>query len=263
MGWERKRGKLEEFNHLLCGADVKETSYSFLLTDESILRSYRYVITLDADTNLLRDNAAKLVGLIDHPLNRPLLDEANQKVREGYVIIQPSVRNHIVDRKGSSFAKIFGGESGLAHYGAVISDIYQDIFNQGIYIGKGIYDVKAFHKLLHKKVPENRILSHDLFESCYARTAFSSNAKVMDSFPSSVISFAKREHRWIRGDWQLLPWLFFKKTADGKSLCALAKWKVFDNLRRSMVPLSKTLFVLLNYALFPRLVSVDFARVLQ
>ncbi len=251
MGWERKRGKLEEFNHLLCGADVKETSYSFLLTDESILRSYRYVITLDADTNLLRDNAAKLVGLIDHPLNRPLLDEANQKVREGYVIIQPSVRNHIVDRKGSSFAKIFGGESGLAHYGAVISDIYQDIFNQGIYIGKGIYDVKAFHKLLHKKVPENRILSHDLFESCYARTAFSSNAKVMDSFPSSVISFAKREHRWIRGDWQLLPWLFFKKTADGKSLCALAKWKVFDNLRRSMVPLSKTLFVLLNYALFP------------
>ncbi len=252
MGWERKRGKLEEFNQLLCGAAKEETSYSYLHCNEESLRSFRYVITLDADTNLLRDNAAKLVGLIDHPLNRPVLDESNQKVKEGYVIIQPSVRNHIAGRKGSHFAKIFGGDSGLAHYGAVISDIYQDIFNEGIYTGKGIYDVKAFYKLLHKKVPENRILSHDLFESCYARTAFSSNAKVMDSFPSSVIAFAKREHRWIRGDWQLLPWLFFKKTTDGKALCALAKWKIFDNLRRSMVPLSKTLFLLLSYLLFPK-----------
>lgn len=252
MGWERKRGKLEEFNHLLCGAPKEATSYSLLLCDEDILSSFRYAITLDADTNLLRDSAAKLVGLINHPLNRPVLDSADQKVKEGYVIIQPSVRNHIVDRKGSSFAKIFGGDSGLAHYGAVISDIYQDIFNEGIYIGKGIYDIKAFHQLLHNKVPENRILSHDLFESCYARTAFSSYAKVMDSFPSSVLAFAKREHRWIRGDWQLLPWLFFKKTTDGKSLCALAKWKVFDNLRRSLIPLSKTLLLLMNYFLFPR-----------
>jgi cyclic beta-1,2-glucan synthetase len=252
MGWERKRGKLEEFNNLLNGAEKENTTFSSIYCDEKLLTTFRYVITLDADTNLLRDNAAKLVGLIDHPLNKPILDPAGQKVEEGYVIIQPSVRNHIVDKNGSRFAKIFGGESGLAHYGTVISDIYQDIFNKGIYTGKGIYDRKAFHKVLQNKVPENRILSHDLFESCYARTAFSSTVKIMDNFPTSVLSFTKREHRWLRGDWQLLPWLFLRKTQDGRNLCALSRWKIFDNLRRSLVPLSKTLFVLLNLAWMPK-----------
>ncbi len=252
MGWERKRGKLEEFNNLLNGAGKENTTFSSVYCEEELLTTFRYVITLDADTNLIRDNAAKLVGLIDHPLNKPILDSAGREVKEGYVIIQPSVRNHIVDKNGSRFTKIFGGESGLAHYGAVISDIYQDIFGEGIYTGKGIYDIKAFHKVLHNKIPENRILSHDLFESCYARTAFSSTAKIMDSFPNSVLSFTKREHRWLRGDWQLLPWLFIKKTLDGRSLCALSKWKIFDNLRRSLVPLSKTLFILLNLAWMPK-----------
>ncbi|MEY8353883.1 glucoamylase family protein [Lachnospiraceae bacterium 54-53] len=252
MGWERKRGKLEEFNSLLNGTEKENTTFSSIYCDEKLLPTFRYVITLDADTNLLRDNAAKLVGLIDHPLNKPVLDPAGQKVKEGYVIIQPSVRNHIVDKSGSRFTKIFGGESGLAHYGTVISDIYQDIFNEGIYIGKGIYDIKAFHQVLQNKVPENRILSHDLFESCYARTAFSSTAKIMDNFPNSVLSFTKREHRWLRGDWQLLPWLFLRRTKDGKNLCALSKWKIFDNLRRSLVPLSKTLLILLNLAWMPK-----------
>ena len=252
MGWERKRGKLEEFNNLLNGISKDETSFSNLHCEEELLSSFRYVITLDADTNLLRDNAAKLVGLIDHPLNKPILDETNRKVEEGYVIIQPSVRNHIVDKNGSRFTELFGGQSGLAHYGAVISDIYQDIFNEGIYIGKGIYDVQAFHKLLHNAIPENSVLSHDLLESCYARTAFSSTAKIMDTFPGSVLSFAKREHRWIRGDWQLLPWLFTRKKVNGRTLCALAKWKIFDNLRRSFVPLSKTLFIIVNLALIPK-----------
>ncbi|TQI66937.1 putative glucoamylase [Clostridium sp. KNHs216] len=251
MCWERKRGKLEEFNNLLNGEEKENTTFSSVYCDQKLLTTIRYVITLDADTNLIRDNAAKLVGLIDHPLNQPILDLANQKVEEGYVIIQPSVRNHIADKNGSRFTKIFGGESGLAHYGTVISDIYQDIFNEGIYTGKGIYDIKAFRKVLQNKVPENRILSHDLFESCYARTAFSSTAKIMDSFPNSVLSFTKREHRWLRGDWQLLPWLFVKKTADGRSLCALSKWKIFDNLRRSLVPLSKILLLLLNLAWMP------------
>ena len=252
MGWERKRGKLEEFNNLLIGAGKENTTFSSIYCDEKLLPTFRYVITLDADTNLLRDNAAKLVGLIDHPLNRPVLDPAGKMVKEGYVIIQPSVRNHIVDKNGSRFTKIFGGESGLAHYGTVISDIYQDIFNKGIYTGKGIYDIEAFHKVLQNKVPENRILSHDLFESCYARTAFSSTVKIMDTFPNSVLSYTKREHRWLRGDWQLLPWLFVKKTRDGKRLCALSRWKIFDNLRRSLVPLSKTLFILLNLAWMPK-----------
>lgn len=252
MGWERKRGKLEEFNKLLSGAAKGDTTFSSIYCDQELITTFRYVITLDADTNLIRDNAAKLVGLIDHPLNKPVLYPSGQGVKEGYVIIQPSVRNHIVEKNGSSFAKIFGGESGLAHYGTMISDIYQDIFNKGIYIGKGIYDIKAFYKLLHKKVPENSILSHDLFESCYARTAFSSTAKIMDSFPKSVLSYTKREHRWLRGDWQLLPWLFIRKTIDGKSLCCLSKWKILDNLRRSLVPLSKVLFVLLNLAWMPK-----------
>lgn len=251
MCWERKRGKLEEFNSLLTGTKVEDTSFSTVLYDNELLGTFKYVITLDADTNLIRDNAAKLVGLIDHPLNQPMLDEEGKKVKEGYVIIQPSVRNHIVDKKGSSFAEIFGGQSGLSHYSTVISDIYQDIFNAGIYIGKGIYDIQAFHMLLHNAIPENRVLSHDLLESCYAKTAFSSSAKVMDTFPSNVISYVKREHRWIRGDWQLIPWLI--KSYNGRTLCLLSKWKIFDNLRRSMVPLSKTLLVIANLAFIPRI----------
>ncbi len=251
MGWERKRGKIEEFNQLLNGAEIKSTSFLKVLCDTELLGTFKYVITLDADTNLIRDNAAKLVGLISHPLNQPVLDTKKRRVKEGYVIIQPSVRNHIVDKSGSRFTEIFGGESGLAHYSAVISDIYQDIFNEGIYIGKGIYDVKAFHQLLHNTIPENRVLSHDLLESCYARTAFSSTAKIMDNFPSSVLSFVKREHRWIRGDWQLFPWLFKGKDSSGRALSPVSRWKIFDNLRRSMVPLSKILIIITTLAILP------------
>ncbi len=251
MGWERKRGKLEEFNYLLSGVNKEQTSYSTILCDTQLLTSFRYVITLDADTDLIRDNAAKLVGLIDHPMNHPVIDTAVNKVKEGYVIIQPSVRNHIVDHSGSHFAEIFGGQSGLVYYSTAISDIYQDIFGEGIYIGKGIYDVQAFHQLLHNVIPENKVLSHDLLESCYARTAFSSSAKVMDSFPNSVIAFAKREHRWIRGDWQLFPWLFRNGIVKGRNLCGLAKWKIFDNLRRSLVPLSKVLLIFLSLICLP------------
>lgn len=249
MGWERKRGKLEEFNSLLSGVKKEATTYSYVSCDRDFLTSFQYVITLDADTNLLRDTAAKLVGLIDHPLNRPVLDEEGKCVKEGYVIIQPSVRNHIPDRNGSSFVDIFGGQCGLEHYGTLVSDIYQDIFNKGTYIGKGIYDFRAFHTLLHNVIPENRVLSHDLLESCYARTAFSSTAKVMDTFPATFLSYAKREHRWIRGDWQLVPWLF--KRLNRRPLCALSKWKIVDNLRRSLVPLSKTLLILINLMFFP------------
>ena len=251
MGWERKRGKLEEFNYLLSGVKKEETTYSTIVCDMELLPTFRYVITLDADTDLIRDNAAKLVGLIDHPMNQPVIDPAVNKVKEGYVIIQPSVRNHIVDHSGSHFAEIFGGQSGLVYYSTAISDIYQDIFGEGIYIGKGIYDVHAFHQLLHNVIPENKVLSHDLLESCYARTAFSSSAKVMDSFPNSVIAFAKREHRWIRGDWQLFPWLFRNRIVKGRRLCGLAKWKILDNLRRSLVPLSKVLIIFLTLAYLP------------
>ncbi len=253
MGWERKRGKLEEFNNLLNGTKKEETSFTTLLCEEELLVSFKYVITLDADSNLIRDNASKLVGLIHHPLNQPVIDPISKKVKEGYAIIQPSIRNHIIDKKSSRFPEIFGGQSGLAHYSSIISDIYQDIFNEGVYTGKGIYHIKAFHRILQDTIPENSVLSHDLLESCYVRTAFSSAVKIMDTFPSSVLSYVKREHRWIRGDWQLLPWLLSRKPLNGIVLNKLSKWKIFDNLRRSLVPLSKTLFILLNIAIMPKI----------
>ena len=253
MCWERKRGKLEEFNSLFHGARKEDTSFSTLLCEEQLLGSFKYVITLDADSNLIRDNAAKFVGLIDHPMNQPVIDPVSKKVVEGYAIIQPTIRNHIVDKKSSRFPEIFGGESGLAHYSAVISDIYQDIFKEGVYTGKGIYHIEAFHLILNNAIPDNTILSHDLLESCYVRTAFSSSVKIMDTFPSSVLSFVNREHRWTRGDWQLLPWLFKKKSPNGISINAISKWKILDNLRRSVVPISKTLLIVLNLAIMPRI----------
>ena len=248
MGWERKRGKIEEFNNLLYGVKKEETSFSTICCNEELLHTFKYVITLDADSNLIRENAAKLVGIINHPLNRPVIDSITGKVKEGYAIVQPSVRNHIVDNKSSRFSKIFGSQAGVSNYSLIVSDIYQDIFNEGVYVGKGIYDVNAFHMLLHNTIPENRVLSHDLLESCYARTAFSSAVQILDVFPNTILSYVNREQRWIRGDWQLLPWLFEKK-----NLNALSKWKIFDNIRRSLVPMAKILLIILNLLFFPNL----------
>ena len=247
MCWERKRGKLEELNAYLTGTPKEETSFSLIQCDKSLIGTFKYVITLDADSCLVRDHASKLVGMIDHPLNRAVLDESKLKVKEGYAIIQPSVRNHLNDHESSAFPKIAGGQDGLIHYSSVISDIYQDVFREGSYIGKGIYNVEVFHQILHKQIPENRVLSHDLLESCYVKTAFTGSANIMDDFPGSVISYAKREHRWIRGDWQLLPWLL-KKDIISK----VSRWKILDNLRRSQIPVCKVLFILFNLAFLPK-----------
>lgn len=246
MAWERKRGKLEEFNSLLFGAEDEETTFSTILCDREILTTFKYVITLDSDSSLIRDNASKLVGLIDHPLNRPVMDLVNLKVKEGYAIIQPSVRNHIADRKSSFFQKQFGGQTGLVHYATLVSDVYQDVFGQGSYIGKGIYHINAFHQILRNAIPENTVLSHDLLESCYVRTAFAGTVNILDNFPNSVLAYARREHRWIRGDWQLIPWIFRKKNLSG-----ISRWKMLDNLRRSLVPVCKTILILLNIVFFP------------
>lgn len=245
MSWERKRGKLEEFNALLNGIDAENTSFTTFICDRELLETYKYVITLDADSDLVKDNAAKLTGMIDHPLNRALIDPVSNKIKEGYVIIQPHVRNHIYGKNAALFPKVFGGSSGLANYSMVVSDIYQDLFREGTFVGKGIYDAKAFHRLLYGKIPENRVLSHDLLESCYARTAFAGLANIVESFPGSYISYSKREHRWIRGDWQLLPWLL------KKDISLLSKWKIADNMRVSLIPLSRMLFVILNPLLAP------------
>lgn len=247
MGWERKRGKLEEFNAILNGVASENTTFDTMLCDEELLDTYKYVITLDADSDLARDSASKLVGIIDHPLNHVVIDSKTGKIKGGYVIIQPSVRNHASEKQRSIFPRIYGGQTGVANYSFVTSDIYQDLFRESSFVGKGIYNVKAFHKLLNKVIPENSILSHDLLESCYAKTAFASNVNIMESFPGSVISFDKREHRWIRGDWQLLPWLF-----KGE-MSFLSKWKIFDNMRASLVPISKILFIFLNLVMFPKI----------
>lgn len=246
MCWERKRGKLEEFNAYITGTPRENTSFSLINFDESLIGTFKYVITLDADSTLVQNSASKLVGMIHHPLNTAILDSSGKKVKEGYAIIQPSVRNHICDRKSSRFTKLAGGQDGLVHYSDMISDIYHDVFGEGSYIGKGIYNIEVFHKILNNKFSENRVLSHDLLESCYVRTAFTGAANVLDDFPGSVISFIKREHRWIRGDWQLIPWITKR---DGLSL--ISRWKMMDNMRRSLIPICKVLFIILNLAFIP------------
>lgn len=245
MCWERKRGKLEEFNSILNGQNITNTSFCTTVCDKEFLTSFKYVITLDADSDLLMDNASKLVGVINHPLNRAILDEDEKTVKEGYVIIQPHIINHIDNESGGVFHRIFSDGSGLSSYSMATSEVYQDVFNEGIFVGKGIYDVRAFHQLLHNVFPENRVLSHDLLESCYAKTGYSSTTNIMESFPSSVISYARREHRWVRGDWQLIPWLFKRE------LSCLSKWKIKDNLLSSLVPLSKLFIIFANILLFP------------
>lgn len=246
MCWERKRGKLEEFNALLNGVSPEKTSFTTLLCDREILGTFRYVITLDADSDLVIDNASKLIGMIDHPLNRAQVDPDRKRVREGYAIIQPLVRNHIYEKNSALFPKIFGGMTGSPSYSVVVSDIYQDLFREGSFVGKGIFDARVFHQLLYNKIPENCVLSHDLLESCYARTAFASGADIVERFPGSYMSYAKREHRWIRGDWQLLPWLL------KKDLSFLCRWKITYNMIASLLPVSRLLFILLNITLAPR-----------
>jgi len=245
MCWERKRGKLEEFNRLLSGEKPENTSFVDIISDPALLKSTRYVITLDADSDLVLDNASRLVGLIDHPLNRAVVDPVKKKVVEGYAIIQPQVMNHINEVGSSLFQRVYSGKTGLPNYSMAISDIYQDVFSSGTFVGKGIYNARVFHQVLDRVLPENRVLSHDLLESGYARTAFTSRAHIVENFPGSFAAYAKRQHRWIRGDWQLMPWLF------KRDLGPLTKWKILDDLRASLVPISKLLVIFLNLLFFP------------
>ncbi|MDD4320312.1 MAG: glucoamylase family protein [Acidaminococcaceae bacterium] len=243
MGWERKRGKLEEFNSLLSGD--KDTSYVIKLCDERIINTFKYVITLDSDSDLLKNMAAKLVGIINHPLNTPEMDSDRSKLSAGYGIIQPAVSNHIY--KGSLFSQVFSGKQGLDPYVRSIFDIYQDVFGEGIFVGKGIYEISVFYNILHQKFPENRVLSHDLLESCFVKTAFSCQAKIMEDYPKNLLSYAKREHRWIRGDWQLLPWLF-----KHNQLSRLSRWKILWNMLGSLIPMFKLFVIILSLTLLPK-----------
>ena len=247
MGWERKRGKIEEFNRLLRGAT--DTTFEVQVGDVSILPSVRYCITLDTDTRLPRDAAKKLVGIIAHPLNCPHFDAAVGRVTEGYGILQPRVSVTMASAAGSRFARLYAGHTGVDPYTTAVSDTYQDLFGEGIFTGKGLYDVDAFMAAMEGRVPDNALLSHDLFEGLHARTALVTDVEVVDDYPSSVLAHARRQHRWVRGDWQILFWLLpFVPTRSGlqrNRLPLISRWKIFDNLRRSLLaPATLALLVL-------------------
>ena len=237
MAWERKRGKIEELNRFLLGDD--NTTLSLVVGDAAQLRSARYIITLDSDSQLSRDVAKKLVATIAHPLNQAVIDPTINRVVRGYGLIQPRVTISLTSATSSWFSRLFSGQAGLDPYTNVVSDVYQDLFAEGSYVGKGIYDIRAFESVMEGRVPENTLLSHDLFEGSFARVGLASDIELYDDFPSRYMAYSKRLHRWVRGDWQLLPWLLPRWVTGNRipksNLSTLARWKMLDNLRRSLL----------------------------
>ncbi len=254
MGWERKRGKLHEFNRVLRGA--RDTSFIVQTGEPALYSTVRFVITLDSDTQLPRDVARKLVGTALHPLNRPQLDATVNRVVKGYSILQPRVSIALLSASCSRFARIFSGNTGIDPYTTAVSDVYQDLFGEGNYTGKGLYEVDAFEAALKDRVPENSLLSHDLFESLFARAALITDIELLDDYPAHYDTYAKRQHRWTRGDWQIASWLFPRVPAAGgnrvpNTLPLSSRWKILDNLRRSLVAPSLFLWLLAAWLFFP------------
>jgi cyclic beta-1,2-glucan synthetase len=204
-----------------------------------VLPQVKYCITLDSDTRLPRGVACELIGIITHPLNRPTFNPTTGRVMEGYGILQPRISVTFMSAAGSLFARLYSGHTGVDPYTTAVSDTYQDLFGEGIFTGKGLYDVDAFMGALQDSVPENALLSHDLFEGLHARVALVSDVELVDDYPSSVLSHARRQHRWVRGDWQILFWLFpFVPSRRGlkrNTLPVIGRWKILDNLRRSLM----------------------------
>ena len=256
MGWERKRGKLHELNRLLRGAtDTTFIPNGGQPTDD--LRSVRYVITLDADTRLPRGTAARLIGTMAHPLNRPRFSARDGRVVEGYAIVQPRITPSLpIGREGSLAQKIYSGPGGIDPYSAAVSDVYQDLFREGSYTGKGIYDIDAFETALAGKVPDNSLLSHDLFEGIFARVGLATDVELFEEFPSRYAAISARQDRWARGDWQLLPWLLgVHRAAPGSGeqikIPAIGRWKIFDNLRRTLSAPTTLLTLIAGWVLRP------------
>ncbi len=288
MGYERKRGKLAELNSFLrsgtgpssspspsptrgegsnippplMGGDKGEgtgiiaNGFSLVVGNIAALSNVKYVITLDTDTQLPRDAARQLVGAMAHPLNRALYDENKQRVVAGYGILQPRVAVSLPGTNRSQYARMEGSNPGIDPYTRAVSDVYQDLFHEGSFIGKGIYEVDAFERALCGRFPENRILSHDLIEGCFARAGLVSDVMVYEEYPAQYSADVSRRHRWIRGDWQLLPWLRpnipgpkpgLAKQRQKNPLSLLSQWKLFDNLRRSLVPSALTILFVLGW----------------
>ncbi|MBI2681209.1 MAG: cyclic beta 1-2 glucan synthetase [Candidatus Solibacter usitatus] len=254
MGYERKRGKLAALNLLLRGAASDETGdhFSLIIGETAILSGVKYVITLDTDTQLPRDAAWQFVGAMAHPLNQPRFSEDQQRVTEGYGILQPRVAVSLPGTNRSRYARLWGSEPGIDPYTRAVSDVYQDLFGEGSFIGKGIYDVDAFERSLKDRFPENRILSHDLLEGCYARAGLLSDVQLYEEYPSRYSADVSRRRRWIRGDWQIARWLLprvpgLSGRPRSNPLSGLSRWKIFDNLRRSLAPLALTMLLLLGW----------------
>jgi cyclic beta-1,2-glucan synthetase len=253
MGWERKRGKLLDFNKLLLGTS---DNFPAKVGDLSILKNVRYVITLDSDTQLPRDAAHRLVGAIAHPLNRAVIDPVTNIVVEGYGILQPRVDISIQSASRSRLAAIFSADAGFDIYARAVSDVYQDLFGEGSFTGKGIYEVRTFQQVLEHRFPCNAILSHDMIEGAYARAGLVSDIEVVDDYPSHMSAFSRRKHRWVRGDWQIVFWLlprvpdFFGKMARNP-LSIISRWKILDNLRRSLTEVATFVMLLSAWLFFP------------
>jgi len=253
MGWERKRGKLMDLNNLLRG---QFDSFPVKVGKVSILPKIRYIITLDSDTDLPRGSARRMVGAMAHPLNQPIIDREKSIVVAGYGILQPRVGVSVQSTARSRLASIYSGQTGLDIYTHATSDVYQDLYGEGIYVGKGIYDVETLHTVLHGRFPRNALLSHDLMEGAYARAGLVSDIEVIEDYPSHYSAHNRRKHRWLRGDWQITEWLLPKvpdeagrRTAN--PLSVISRWKILDNLRRSLLEPAFFLLFLLSWTVLP------------
>lgn len=245
MGWERKRGALISLNGFLRG----KGNFEYIFGNTENLENIKYIITLDADTILPIGAAKKLIGAALHPLNKAVIDKEKGIVTEGYGIISPRISVDIHSANNTMFSRVFAGQGGTDTYSSSVSDIYMDLAGEAVFTGKGLYDIDVFMACIENAIPENRILSHDLLESCFARCAFASNIEVYDSYPATFLSYATRYHRWVRGDWQLLPWIFSKvKNKTGRTvrnyISYISKWKIGDNMRRSLTGVFQTLLII-------------------
>src|SRR5881398_3078956 len=255
IGWERKRGKLEQLNRFLVGESAPELEGFLCAGDRAQLEGVRFVITLDADTQLLRDTARRLIETLAHPLNQARLSPDGHVIR-GYTIIQPSVSASLPSATATWFSRIFADPRGIDPYTHAVSDVYQDLVGEGSYHGKGIYDLRTFHRLLSGRFPTAHLLSHDLLEGCHVRVGLATDIELLDVFPSSYIAWWSRQHRWIRGDWQIIDWLNSRvPVGDGRMepnpLSAFNRWKIFDNLRRSLVPPATVTLLLAGWFFTP------------
>jgi len=259
LGWERKRGKIVEFNRWILGDEATSFKWHFGSTHE--LNGTRFVITLDADTMLPKGAAQSLVGIMAHPLNEAEFDPQTKRVIAGYTVVQPRVEIDPASEESSEFSRILSGDIGVDPYAHAVSDVYQDLFGTGIYIGKGIYDLASFTSSLAHSIPPRRVLSHDLLEGVLGRAGLASDISVYEHFPPDYVTYARRLHRWIRGDWQLIPWLApFVPVTGGRwvrnPLTLIDRWKILDNLRRSLFFPLLSAYLVASWLLAPSALAV-------